>query len=298
MRIGILGGGAVGLLIAGYLGQSFDVTLIVRRESQARSLNHNGVTILKNGSTINTRVTAVDQIEAVQEFDLGIVAVKGYDLFSLEETLFKFSAERPLMFVQNGIGHIEWVKSLPHQHLIAGSVEHGAMKGNDDTVHHLGEAGINIALIRGDWGVMQEVVSQSIHSFPFSIQPDFEKMLLTKLFVNVCINPLTALTGVTNGKLVENSFFQHLQRDVFKELMLLFPQMDEVISFNKVVDICRNTYLNKSSMLKDIESGRETEIESILGVLLDKAEEEHHFVPNMNVLYRLVKGIEREGLGG
>ncbi|MBN8191565.1 2-dehydropantoate 2-reductase [Bacillus sp. NTK074B] len=298
MRIGIIGGGAVGLLIAGYLGQSFDVTLIVRRESQARSLINKGVTIHKKGSTINTRVRAVNQIETDHEFDLGIVAVKGYDLFSLEETLVHFGAERPLMFVQNGIGHIEWVKSLPHKHLIAGSVEHGAMKENDNTVHHLGEAGTNIALIRGNWGVMEEVVSQSVLSFPFSIQPDFGNMLLTKLFVNVCINPLTALTGVTNGKLVENQYFHHLQRDVFGELMLLFPHMEEVISFDKIADICRNTYLNKSSMLKDIESGRETEIESILGVLLDKAEEEHHFVPNMNVLYRLVKGIEREGLGG
>ncbi len=298
MKIGIFGGGAVGLLFAGYLGRLFDVTLIVRRESQVRSLLKDGITIHKESTTITTKVRAVQRMEANHELDLVIVAVKEYDLLSLHEVLVDLGPELPLLFVQNGIRHVEWMKSLPHHNLIAGSVEHGAMKENDVTIHHLGEAVTNIALIRGNWGVVEEIVSRSLDSFPFSIQHDFEKMLLTKLFVNVSINPLTALTRVANGKLVENPHFSQLQRDLFRELLLLFPQMEGVISFNKVVDICRNTYQNKSSMLKDLDAQRRTEIESILGVLLEKANNEHHFVPTMNVLYRLVKGIEREGLGG
>ncbi|UTE75299.1 MULTISPECIES: 2-dehydropantoate 2-reductase [unclassified Rossellomorea] len=298
MKIGIIGGGAVGLLFAGYLGRLFDVTLIVRRESQVRSLLENGVTIYKEGSAITTRVGAVQETETEKEFDLVIVAVKEYDLPFLRKELVELGVHVPLLFVQNGIGHVDWVKSLPHRHLVAGSVDHGAMKENDAAVHHLGEAETNIALIRGNWHVIEEIVSKSTDSFRFSIRKDFEKMLLTKLFVNVSINPLTALTGVTNGKLVENPYFHGLQKDLFNEMLLLFPQMKGNISFEKVVDICRNTYQNRSSMLKDIESQRKTEIESIIGVLLDKAQKEHHFVPIMNLLYKLVKGIEREGLGG
>ncbi|CAN7441122.1 2-dehydropantoate 2-reductase [Rossellomorea sp. LjRoot5] len=298
MKIGIIGGGAVGLLFAGYLGRLFDVTLIVRRESQARSLLENGVTIHKNGSAITTKVGAVQEIEVQKELDLVIVAVKEYDLPFLRKELVGLGSHLPLMFVQNGVGHVEWVKALPHYHLIAGSVEHGAMKENDVTIHHLGEAVTNIALIRGNWRAIEELVSKSTASFPFSIQHDFERMLLTKLFVNVSINPLTALTGVTNGKLVDNPYFHGLQKELFNEMLLLFPQMEGDISFEKVVDICRNTYQNRSSMLKDIESQRRTEIESIIGVLLEKAQKEHHFVPIMNLLYQLVKGIEREGLGG
>ena len=61
MKIGIFGGGALGLLFAGYLGRLFDVTLIVRRDSQVSSLLTNGVTIHRDGSTINTKVKAVKQ---------------------------------------------------------------------------------------------------------------------------------------------------------------------------------------------------------------------------------------------
>jgi 2-dehydropantoate 2-reductase len=151
MKIGIIGGGAVGLLFAGYLGRLFDVTLIVRRESQVRSLLEHGVTIYKEGSAITTKVGAVQEHETQKEYDLVIVAVKEYDLPFLRRGLVELGSHVPLLFVQNGIGHVDWVKSLPHLNLIAGSVNHGAMKEHDAAVHHLGEAETNIALIRGNW---------------------------------------------------------------------------------------------------------------------------------------------------
>ncbi|RBP06918.1 2-dehydropantoate 2-reductase [Rossellomorea aquimaris] len=298
MKIGIIGGGAVGLLFAGYLGQKFDVTLIVRRELQLQSLLMNGITVHKGGSSFTTRVDSDLLTEVSMKFDFVIVAVKEYDLKPLEKVLELMDKNQPLLFLQNGIGHLEWVESLPHHNLLAGSVEHGALKENDHVLHHLGVGKTNLALIKGEWGAVEELVSQSIPSFPFLLKQDFEEMLLTKLFVNVLINPLTALTRVRNGKLVENPHLHQLQRDLFQELLLLYPHMERNVSFEGVVEICNNTYENRSSMLKDIESERKTEIESILGVLLEKAQREHHFVPIMNVVYRLVKGIEREGLGG
>jgi len=298
MKIGIIGGGAVGLLFAGYLGQKFGVTLIVRRETQVQSLLMNGITVHKGGSSFTTRVHSDLLTEVPMTFDFVIVAVKEYDLKPLEKVLELMDKNQPLLFLQNGIGHLEWVESLPHHNLLAGSVEHGALKENDHVLHHLGVGKTNLALIKGEWGAVEELVSQSIPSFPFLLKQDFEEMLLTKLFVNVLINPLTALTRVRNGKLVENPHLHQLQRDLFQELLLLYPHMERIVSFEGVVEICKNTYANRSSMLKDIESERKTEIESILGVLLEKAQKEHHFVPIMNVVYRLVKGIEREGLGG
>ncbi|TMU87883.1 2-dehydropantoate 2-reductase [Bacillus sp. BHET2] len=298
MKIGIVGGGSIGLLFAGYLGELFDVTLIVRRESQVNALLRNGVTIHKESTSITTIVQATTSMKAESDFNLVIVTVKEYDLSSIENELIEIGITLPILFVQNGIGHINWVKSLPHPNLVAASVEHGAMRVNDDTVRHLGEAKTNIALIRGEWGVVEEVAAKSIDTFPFLYKSDYEEMLLSKLFINVLINPLTALTGVTNGKLVDNPHFHRIQRELFHELLLLFPHMEGIISIEDVIGICHNTYLNRSSMLKDIETLRKTEIESILGVLLERAHEENHFVPIMNILYSLVKGIEREGLGG
>ncbi|MCA1062270.1 2-dehydropantoate 2-reductase [Rossellomorea sp. AcN35-11] len=298
MKIGIVGGGAIGLLFAGWLGQTFDVTLWVRRKSQVENLSLKGVTIHRGNSSFTTKIHSELVMESPLECDLMIVAVKEYDLKPLESMLELLDPQIPLIFLQNGIGHLEWCRSLPHHNVFAGSVEHGALKENDHTLHHIGEGKTNLAIIKGEWGLVETLFSLSIPAFPFSFKQDFEEMLLTKLFANVLINPLTAIARVPNGRLVENPHFHQIQRELFQELLLLFPRMKGVISFEGVERICMNTYQNRSSMLKDVESGKKTELESILGILLAKADKDHHFVPIMKVIYRLVKGIEREGMGG
>ncbi len=295
MKIGIIGGGAVGLLFSGYLGRKFDVTLITKREEQKDLLIEKGVTVKTLTSSITTKIKVMKGLPIRPAFDLLIIALKEYDLKSIGNNLELLGRKQPLMFLQNGIGHLEWVKELPHLTILVGSVEHGALKVSDSEVHHMGKGKTNIAYIRGEFDKIEELLSKKIKSFPFILKENFEEMLLSKLFVNVLINPLTALTGVTNGKLIDNPHFYHLQHGLFQELLLLFPHMKDIINLNDIKEICINTYDNHSSMLKDIESHRRTELDSILGILVEKASRENHFVPIMNILYQLIKGIEREG---
>ncbi len=42
MKIGIIGGGSIGLLLAGRLGKQHEVTLFTRTESQADRINRAG----------------------------------------------------------------------------------------------------------------------------------------------------------------------------------------------------------------------------------------------------------------
>ncbi|WP_175988812.1 2-dehydropantoate 2-reductase [Bacillus sp. Marseille-Q1617] len=298
MKIGIIGGGAIGLLFSHYLSKKFDVTLLVRRNEQLQKVNRLGVT-LKREDCSNTAYIHTERLSGSRmEFDLIFVAVKEYNLAPILTTLTETHAHIPLIFLQNGIGHIERVKSLPHHTLLAGSVEHGALRENDHSVIHLGIGKTNLAFIRGKSSSIEELLIQYIENFPILLQDDYEKMMLKKLFVNVLINPLTSIAGVKNGRLPENPHFLHIQHKLFEELQILFPHMKDQIHFQEILDICYSTSANRSSMLKDIEEQRKTEIETILGALLMKAETENHFVPIMKTLYELVKGIEREGQGG
>lgn len=298
MKIGIIGGGAIGLLFATYLGRKFDVTILVRRVEQLHLINRHGVTLRESDSSMTACVHSEILSESKMEFDLIIIAVKEYDLDPILGMLKKTEAQIPLLFLQNGIGHIDRVKKLPHHTLLAGSVEHGALKENDHTVNHLGIGKTNLAFVRGELNRVEELLIQHIENFPFLLQDDHLEMLLKKLFINVLINPLTAIAGVKNGRLPENPHFLQIQHNLFEELLILFPHMQDLIHFQEIIDICYSTSANRSSMLKDIEEYRKTEIETILGALIIKAEQENHFVPIMKTLYELVKGIEREGQGG
>ncbi|MEL3972318.1 2-dehydropantoate 2-reductase [Rossellomorea oryzaecorticis] len=298
MKIGIIGGGAIGLLFASYLGEKFDITILVRREEQLHLINRHGVTLREGDSSMTACVHSEIVSESKMEFHLIIIAVKEYDLDPILGMLNETETQIPLLFLQNGIGHIDRVKKLPHQTLLAGSVEHGALKENDHTVIHLGIGKTNLAFVRGESNRVEELLIQQIEKFPFLLQDDHLEMLLKKLFINVLINPLTAIAGVKNGRLPENPHFLQIQHNLFEELLILFPHMQDLIHFQEIMDICYSTSANRSSMLKDIEEYRKTEIETILGALIMKAEQEHHFLPIMKTLYELVKGIEREGQGG
>jgi 2-dehydropantoate 2-reductase len=298
MNIGIIGGGAVGLLFSSYLIKKFDVTLLVRRIEQMNLVNLLGVTLKRSEHTITSYLNSETLSGNISAYDLIIIAVKEYDLDSVLEILKETDERIPLLFLQNGIGHLDRVISLPHLTLLAGSVEHGAIKENDHSVIHPGIGKTNLALIRGEWNRAEELLIQQIEYFPFLIHDNYEVMMLRKLFVNVLVNPLTAIAGVENGRLPDNPHFLHIQHTLFEELLTLFPHMKNCIHFQEIIDICLGTSDNRSSMLKDIEEKRKTEIETILGSLLFKAKKENHFVPIMNTLYELVKGIEREGQGG
>jgi 2-dehydropantoate 2-reductase len=294
MKIGIIGGGAVGLLFAANLAEEFDVTLYVKRKEQETIINSQGISLRKNDSIqISVAVKASIDFEGIADNDLIIFAVKQYHLPGIYSAIKELPHEIPLFFLQNGIGHLEMLKGLPNHHLYVGTVEHGSLKYNDNTVVHTGKGKTNAAVFRGNSIPIQLLMHQSSH-FPFQLKPDYEIMLLEKLAVNAVINPLTAVLRVKNGQLIANTDFLGLAESVFKEFILLFPQLKSIITFEDIKAIASNTYGNTSSMLADIKAGRKTEIDAILGVLAEKAKEEHLPVFLIPSLYKMVKGLDSE----
>ena len=72
MRIVIVGAGSVGLLLASYLAESgINVTMFVRREEQARLINHNGIRrINEDGSESIFHVTATMETDVLSTAEL------------------------------------------------------------------------------------------------------------------------------------------------------------------------------------------------------------------------------------
>jgi 2-dehydropantoate 2-reductase len=60
----------------------------------------------------------------------------------------------------------------------------------------------------------------------------------------------------------------------------------------QIIDICKNTSENRSSMLKDIEANRMTEVDAILGYILGEAQRKEMTAPTIETLYYLIKGKE------
>jgi 2-dehydropantoate 2-reductase len=64
--------------------------------------------------------------------------------------------------------------------------------------------------------------------------------------------------------------------------------------FENVRAVCAKTAANHSSMLRDLEEQRQTEVDAILGYILEKAEEREINTPILKAFYYAVKGKECE----
>jgi 2-dehydropantoate 2-reductase len=295
MNIGIIGAGSIGLLFASYLSNAFSITLYTRTSEQAKEINQNGILLQKGETKSRVRVKALPLSMWKGTEELSIIAVKQYQLHPIIDYLSKLDCiPENLLFLQNGMSHLKLLENIDAANILVGSVEHGASKINSYSVRHNGEGAVNIAIFKGKSATLKEFAKAcaEIH-FPITIKEDYYQMMVNKLIANAVINPLTALLKVNNGELIKNHFYFSAVKKLFLEISSILNIEDPIKKFRDMIKICKKTGDNQSSMLKDIEAGRRTEIDSILGYLLDEGAKQQKSAVNIEIYYYLLKGKEQ-----
>ncbi|MEH7222455.1 2-dehydropantoate 2-reductase [Bacillus sp. JJ1566] len=290
MKIGIIGGGSIGLLFAGYLAERHDVTVYTRTEYQANEINQKGVTINKQNTSKTYRVQAVKASASVIEEDFVFFAVKQYILKDVLSETRDLEKVQTVCFLQNGMSHINIIENLKNPTILVGVVEHGALKVNETTVIHTGVGRTKIGVFKGT----NEEIEVASTDFSIDSYENWYEILTSKLIANAVINPLTALYRVKNGELLNNHYFHNQMKALFQEITSVIPSNKEKM-WELVTAICKNTAQNKSSMLRDIEEGRKTEIDAILGYVLTQSMKMNVEVVITQFLYDSIKGIEKKG---
>lgn len=295
MKVAVIGGGAVGLLVAAYLYRA-NITPVVytRREEQASLLNETGIEMMKNGISEKYPVTAYPFSNGLMnDEDLIIITVKQYDLAPIIAAFIENDVKTPLLFLQNGMGHISLLSKLYANSLFLGIVEHGVLKHSDVCITHTGEGQIKIAQYQGSVGNFG-TIAQALNSVGFVIRSEAEwyPMLVKKLVANAVINPLTALYKIRNGSLLNNDFYFKNMKAVFDEVIQVVTIADVESLWEEVVSICKKTGNNYSSMYKDLEMMRQTEIQAILGYLLEEGKKSKKLMPLSTFLFYSIKGME------
>jgi 2-dehydropantoate 2-reductase len=304
MKIGIIGGGAIGLFYAYHLSKVFDVTIYVKREYQLNQLKHEGISV--HSQEAMTTITNLEvklwyeEIKPTEE--VLIVAVKQYALKHVMPVLEQSRENQTILFLQNGMAHIELIKHIKHARVLLGVIEHGVKKLNDTSVSWTGVgmtkiADYDISKKASDSYFIMKWKDNLDTGFRVELSPDFHNMMTEKLLVNAIINPLTALYRVKNGELLANSFYQETMRIVFDEISFLISDKMHDGMWNHITNICKRTAGNWSSMEQDVREGRQTEIDAISGYIIKMAAKQGKEVPVTEFIYQAVKGLEsKQGL--
>jgi len=293
MKIGIIGGGAIGLLVASYFHQQkHQIMLYTRTDEQATIINESGILLSLNENISQMCINAKKLSSHIDPCDILIICVKQYHLDKIKSVIDDFKGDT-ILFLQNGVSHIEYVKNLSINNCFIGIVEHGALKISMNEIKHTGLGTIRIGQIKGNQEGLQKLLTLHTEWFTLQFEKNWLYILHQKCLINCTINPLTAILNIRNGELITNDYFKQISKLLFNEVASVL-KLNEEVEWQKVIEICEKTSMNYSSMNRDLYFGRETEIESMLGYVKNLAIQKKINVPTIELVYNVIKGLEKK----
>ena len=305
MRIAVLGAGAMGSLLGGYLSRAgHDVWLVGRRPEHLAAIREEGLHIATSEGVLLARPSVAASAEEVGPSELVVLATKAYHTAEAAWTARPLLAERtPVLTLQNGLGNVAILQqTLGPERILAGITAHGARFVAPGRIQHAGKGETFIGEPAGPVTPRLEEVARVFREagFKVALTPDVEDMIWSKLVINAGINALGALAGFANGELLAHSGTSRLLEDTVNEGAAVARAAGRRLFYSDPVAEARTvaaaTAENHSSMLQDFELGRRTEIEAINGALVRWGEELGVPTPVNRVLTLLAKSVEENYL--
>ena len=307
MHIVVVGAGATGGLFGSRLAAAgHDVLLYDIWQEHVAAIEERGLLIEgPDGTPIRYQVRATDQPpHSLRGADLVLVGVKSYNTYEALAPLEpRVNPESLILSLQNGLGNLDAMqRALPnHRRFLLGTSAHGAETVAPGRIRHAGAGPIvigdpvvdrsprlNLAPVRA---AFQEA------GFAAEISEDILPAIWLKLTANIAINPITAITGVSNGQLLDDPVLLELADMAVAEGVAVMraagvnaPLRDYSAFARQVMS---DTGTNYSSMLQDIRNYRRTEIDAICGAVVRLGKELGVETPVNRWLTALVNNLER-----
>ena len=303
MRIVVVGPGALGCLVAGFLKNKSgeEVWLLDSSPERAKKISEDGIKIEGISGSFNIKINATSDTKEIGKADLVIICVKSYSTEdACKEIKDIVSEETSVLTLQNGIGNVQILNDyFGPERVIAGITNHGSTLLGDGHVRHAGKGDTIIGKSDGKLsGVLKNVSNVLTKAgFPTKVSKDIDSVIWGKLVINVGINALTAITRLNNGRLVEYTESRELLRSAVSEAVKVVKRKRIKLAYDdpiqKVESVCKATSSNVSSMLQDVLNKKRTEIDFINGAIVRQAKSLGIPTPANEVLTNLVKTIEK-----
>ena len=301
MKIVIIGAGAMGCLYGAYLSEKNEVTMLDVYEPQVDAINKNGITIVEPDGTERQykKVCAMKSGTCESVADLVVVFVKSiYSENALEENKALFGPDTVVMTLQNGAGNDRKIaKYVSRENIGRGTSEHNSIDLGGGKVSHTGAGitsiGSNLGRIEA-LSKIEEVLSQS--GFETEVSDDIQRIIWSKLFVNLSINTFTAITRAPIGFMIENQYAWDFAEKMICEAVDVAEADGTHFSYMEVLNmvhhVCENLEKGYSSMYQDVTRGIPTEIDAINGAIVQQAKLYNVPAPYNTLIVDLIHAIE------
>lgn len=297
MNLIVVGPGAVGCLFAGLMAEAgYRVQLLDKRPERAVHISSHGVRIEDIGGARTIPVRNTIEASGMDPADVVFICVKAYDTASAIAAVLPAIREHTVVIsMQNGLGNLDEMAKLVHpDRLLAAITTAGSTYLGPGHIRYAG-AGVTTLAPFTQAGEPQAqrmadlLIGASIIA---ATAVDINAMLWSKLVINASICPVSVVSGLTNGRILQSPewsrrLFQSAEEAFAvaraKNIRLLYEN-----PVQSVREVCANTAGNLSSMLQDYRRGKKTEIEAINGVIVREADARGVPAPVNRQLYNQV----------
>ena len=301
MKIVIMGSGAIGSLYGGLLSLAgADVVLLVGRHRNVEAIQDRGLRILGVMGEHTIKLEASENPSEIEDADLVIITTKTYDTLEAAMEIKHLSdGGAYVMCLQNGIGTEKLVaEALETTRVIRGTTCAGVLMTGPGEVTATGRGVTELGSYYEENNPMVVQIGDMLKRAGFEVRvwDNFEGVVWTKTIVNCGINPIGALTGMSNGEIHANDDLRQLIIRLVEEAVQVAEAQgielttDDPVRFT--LGTAKATGDNINSMLQDILSKKRTEIESITGEVIRLARELGIETPVSITVYSLIKAIE------
>ncbi len=319
----ILGAGSLGSLVGGLLaGSGSDVTLIARRR-HVEAIKERGLIIKGPGGTRTIEIRATDDPTKIRGADTLILTTKTKDTAEALDSISHLSSSLQLCFsLQNGLTKNDLlIEKFGTDKIIGaittegatltgdGAIEHtmpgitlfGALGGEDDIrgienskkiVRLFNNAGLRAETVNdikaAEWGKLIRMASGA--TLAILTRLEYHKIMKNFDLAWCYIQLMRELAEIAKANSVELRDFPQMPVKSLLDSTLEDAVKITVQSGKKVEEA--GTTRVKISALQDIERGRKTEVEELLGYPLSLARKFNVETPRLEFLYRLIKGLD------
>lgn len=289
----ILGTGAMALLFGGRLAAAgVPVTLFGSWEEGLSALEQDGVRVSAPDQEYSYPVAVARDAVELQDIKLALVLVKSWQSEQTARLLAQvLSPDGVVLTLQNGLGNLEFFTSHLGKNRAAGGVTTcGATLIGPGLIRPAGEGVVSVQ----EHPRLDPLV-KILQSGGFSIEvvEDLSSLMWGKLVINVGINPLSALMGVPNGKLLESESAVEIMRSAAAEVVAVAKAKGININIDDptqaVITVASATAENFSSMLQDIKRGAPTEIDFLCGAISRIGKSVDMPTPINDLLWQLIQ---------
>lgn len=310
MKIAVLGAGAMGSVFGGKLAQSGqEVTLIDVWRDAVDTINARGLSLQDaSGEPQTIRIRAASNPADIGPVDLVLVFVKCYHTESAVQSAEPLlGPNTAILSLQNGWGNAPRIAQIVgEQRVLVGVTYHSATVLGPGQVQHAGHGPTFMGELNGSMSDRLTQIAKVFNAAGIEVTPSTAVLreIWSKLALNVCTLPTSALLGFRAGQLVDHGGTLDLMRALLREVVTVANAqhipLDEHERWEAITGLCHRSSGARSSMLQDVERRRRTEIDVINGAIVTAGRDLGIPTPHNATMVWLVKALEEtfESSGG